>query len=152
MFAVLVVVGIVALPTIGAGEFVQAIEVPLGSPAVVRAYKISKRFDCDISAVCAGLALELGEDGKARALMSEPRSGSCLRLAKLNYHQCLASAGPHYEDIYCLGQHPMMDPGQCVVDATHAPEFTMIEAYEAYGDYTTIGNLTRDLILRAARA
>jgi xanthine dehydrogenase small subunit len=32
-----------------AGEFVQAIEVPLGSPAVVRAYKISKRFDCDIS-------------------------------------------------------------------------------------------------------
>jgi len=28
----------------------------------VRAYKISKRFDCDISAVCAGLALEIGDD------------------------------------------------------------------------------------------
>ena len=41
-----------------AGEFVQAIEVPLGARADVRAYKISKRFDCDISAVCAGLAIE----------------------------------------------------------------------------------------------
>jgi xanthine dehydrogenase small subunit len=40
------------------GEFVQAIEVPLGGRAEVRAYKISKRFDCDISAVCAGLAIE----------------------------------------------------------------------------------------------
>jgi len=42
-----------------AGEFVQAIEVPLGTTAEVRAYKISKRFDCDISAVCAGLAIDL---------------------------------------------------------------------------------------------
>ena len=31
--------------------------------ASVRAYKISKRFDCDISAVCAGLAIELDGDG-----------------------------------------------------------------------------------------
>ncbi len=48
---------------LAAGEFVQAIEVPLGSNAKVRAYKISKRFDCDISAVCAGLAIELDDDG-----------------------------------------------------------------------------------------
>ncbi len=41
------------------GEFVQAIEVPLESAARVRAYKISKRFDCDISALCAGLAIEV---------------------------------------------------------------------------------------------
>jgi lysyl-tRNA synthetase, class II len=37
-------------------------------------------------------------------------------------------------------------------DATHNPEFTMLEAYEAYGDYTTIGTLTRELIQAAARA
>ena len=49
------------------GEFVQAIEVPTASPARVRAYKISKRFDCDISAVCAGLAVELEEGGAVRA-------------------------------------------------------------------------------------
>ncbi|MDB5448002.1 MAG: hypothetical protein JWQ97_3319 [Phenylobacterium sp.] len=75
--------------------------------------------------VAQGLALAalsvLGEDGRGRALMSEPRTSSCLRLAKLNLYQCLASAGPQYEDIYCLGQHAMIDPGQCVADAARAP-------------------------------
>jgi xanthine dehydrogenase small subunit len=44
------------------GEFLQAIEVPLPraqTPWQVRAYKLSKRYDGDISAVCAGLALRL---------------------------------------------------------------------------------------------
>jgi xanthine dehydrogenase small subunit len=49
------------------GEFVEAIEVPLDGGGAVRAYKISKRFDCDISAVCAGLAIELDDDGIVRA-------------------------------------------------------------------------------------
>ena len=53
--------------------------------------------------------------------MSDPRSGSCLRMAKLNLYQCLASAGPQYEDIFCLGQHAMYDPGQCVAEAARAP-------------------------------
>ena len=75
--------------------------------------------------VARGVALAalsvLGEDGAAHSLMSEPRTDSCLRLAKLNLYQCLASAGPHYEDVFCLGQHAMIDPGQCVVEATRAP-------------------------------
>jgi lysyl-tRNA synthetase, class II len=37
-------------------------------------------------------------------------------------------------------------------DATHNPEFTMLEAYEAYGDYHTIAALTRELIQAAAQA
>ena len=37
-------------------------------------------------------------------------------------------------------------------DATHNPEFTMLELYEAYGDYTTMAELTRELIQGAARA
>jgi xanthine dehydrogenase small subunit len=43
------------------GEFVQTIQVPRrGARAqLLRAYKISKRFDSDISAVCAALAIEL---------------------------------------------------------------------------------------------
>ncbi|MBL8363203.1 MAG: xanthine dehydrogenase small subunit [Rubrivivax sp.] len=45
------------------GEFVEAIVVPAPDAAVaVRAYKISKRFDCDISAVSVGLALTLDGD------------------------------------------------------------------------------------------
>jgi lysyl-tRNA synthetase, class II len=38
------------------------------------------------------------------------------------------------------------------VDTTHNPEFTMMEAYQAYGDYDTIGDLTREIIQAAARA
>lgn len=42
------------------GEFVQAIVVPpLAAERQLRAYKISKRFDCDISALCLGAAVEL---------------------------------------------------------------------------------------------
>ena len=38
------------------------------------------------------------------------------------------------------------------VDSTHSPEFTMLEAYAAYGDYDTQAELTRGLVLDAARA
>jgi lysyl-tRNA synthetase class 2 len=38
------------------------------------------------------------------------------------------------------------------VDSTHSPEFTMLEAYQAYGDYDTMAELTRSLILDAADA
>ncbi len=38
------------------------------------------------------------------------------------------------------------------IDSTHSPEFTMLEAYQAYGDYDTMAELTRDLVLEAARA
>jgi len=49
------------------GEFVQALRVPLDRATQVRAYKISKRFDCDISAVCAGLAVQLDGERVAAA-------------------------------------------------------------------------------------
>ncbi len=35
-------------------------------------------------------------------------------------------------------------------DRTHSPEFAMLEAYEAYGDYNTVANLTQELIQNAA--
>jgi lysyl-tRNA synthetase, class II len=38
------------------------------------------------------------------------------------------------------------------VDATHSPEFTMLEAYQAWGDQTSIGALIRDLYLAVADA
>ena len=51
------------------GEFVQAIAVPLAAASrQVRAYKISKRYDSDISAVCAALAIELDGAGTVRAV------------------------------------------------------------------------------------
>ncbi|MEY2689699.1 MAG: hypothetical protein RL375_3898 [Pseudomonadota bacterium] len=51
------------------GEFVSHVELPLplapaaGTRQVLRAWKISKRYDSDISALCAGLALTLAADG-----------------------------------------------------------------------------------------
>ncbi|QBQ96992.1 xanthine dehydrogenase small subunit [Paraburkholderia pallida] len=46
------------------GEFVEAIRVPRPVPTLrFRTYKVSKRYDQDISAVCAAFALEIGEDG-----------------------------------------------------------------------------------------
>ncbi|MDQ3157814.1 MAG: lysine--tRNA ligase, partial [Actinomycetota bacterium] len=38
------------------------------------------------------------------------------------------------------------------IDGTHSPEFTMLEVYEAYGDYGTMAELTREIVLDAARA
>jgi len=37
-------------------------------------------------------------------------------------------------------------------DSSHSPEFAMIEAYEAYGDWNSIAELTRNLIQEAAFA
>ncbi|MDN5978845.1 MAG: lysine--tRNA ligase [Bifidobacterium mongoliense] len=37
------------------------------------------------------------------------------------------------------------------VDATHAPEFTMVEAYQAYGTYDTIAALVKELIQKTAK-
>ena len=50
------------------GEFLESVIVPRRNPATkLRCYKISKRFDQDISAVCAAFALEL-EGGSVKSL------------------------------------------------------------------------------------
>jgi hypothetical protein len=78
-----------------------------------------------------GLALAalavMGRAGDADAesltpLLSEPKSSFCLKMAKLNLFQCLAVARPYYEDVFCLGQHALIDTGKCVSDAAGAPE------------------------------
>ena len=52
-----------------AGEFVQGLAVPLQAlQRQVRGYKISKRFDCDISALCGGFAIEVDSDNTVSAV------------------------------------------------------------------------------------
>ncbi|HEY8572126.1 hypothetical protein [Phenylobacterium sp.] len=76
--------------------------------------------------VARGVALAAlsaqGQQSRGKALMSDARTSSCVRIAKLNLYQCLSAAGPHYEDIYCLGQHAMIEPAQCVTEAAAPPK------------------------------
>ena len=74
-------------------------------------------------AVAALAALGYAGDDKLpliEAVMAEPASAMCLNMAKLNLYQCLAVAKPHYEDVFCLGQHIMIDTGMCVIKASGA--------------------------------
>ncbi|HKP78449.1 MAG TPA: hypothetical protein VJU34_04935 [Phenylobacterium sp.] len=81
--------------------------------------------------VIRGLAIAalavLGEatDANAEPLMEltrEPNIGMCTSTSKLNLYQCLAVARPNYEDVFCLGQHAMMDTGRCLIRAAGLPE------------------------------
>ncbi|MHB2021872.1 MAG: lysine--tRNA ligase [Mycobacteriales bacterium] len=69
-----------------------------------------------------------------------------LRIALELYLKRLVVGG--FERVYEIGRI-FRNEG---VDATHNPEFTMLEAYEAYGDYLTMAALTRELIREAAAA
>lgn len=80
--------------------------------------------------VIRGLAVAalaaLGEAGDENAelvapLLDAPGGARCLNMAKLNLYQCLAVARPHYEDVFCLGQHVLADTGQCLMIDAGAP-------------------------------
>jgi len=68
-----------------------------------------------------------------------------LRIALELYLKRLVVGG--VEKVYEIGK-TFRNEG---IDSTHFPEFTMLEAYEAYGDYDTMAALTRELVLDAAR-
>ena len=68
-----------------------------------------------------------------------------LRIALELYLKRLIVGG--LENVYEIGR-VFRNEG---VDSTHNPEFTMLEAYQAYGDYDTVATLTRELIQNAAR-
>lgn len=61
----------------------------------------------------------LGEGGENHSdsmlgLLDDAVGEKCLDMSKLNLYQCLAVAKPYYEDVFCLGQHILMDTGQCL--------------------------------------
>jgi hypothetical protein len=58
-------------------------------------------------------------------LFSDADSAECLRMSKLNLYQCMAVAGPQYEDIYCMGQHALTDTAKCVAGAAQVPDAQM---------------------------
>jgi lysyl-tRNA synthetase class 2 len=69
-----------------------------------------------------------------------------LRIALELYLKRLVVGG--IERVYEIGRN-FRNEG---VDSTHNPEFTMLEFYEAYGDYDSMAERTRALVLEAATA
>src|SRR5262249_3413605 len=69
-------------------------------------------------AVAALAALGYADDasiGQVMPILAEPTSATCLNMSKLNLYQCLAVAKPHYEDVFCLGQHILVDTRRCLI-------------------------------------
>jgi hypothetical protein len=68
------------------------------------------------------LAGQAGEENREalRPVLTDVRSAECMRMAKLNLFQCMAVAGPHYEDVFCISQHAMLEAGRCMAQAAGA--------------------------------
>jgi len=87
---------------------------PPYSPAVVHSL-----------AVAALAALGYANDNslpQVLPILSDPASATCLNLSKLNLYQCLAVSKPHYEDVFCLGQHGLEETGQCLMKGAGVAE------------------------------
>jgi hypothetical protein len=76
-------------------------------------------------AVAALAALGYADDNsiaQVTPILSDPASATCLNMSKLNLYQCLAVSKPHYEDVFCLGQHILEDTGHCLMKGVGAQE------------------------------
>lgn len=90
--------------------------------AAGRSYAPTPMVTRSLALAVAALTGQAGDADTSRIapLLREPSSSTCLKMAKLNLYQCLAVAGPHYEDMFCLGQHALIDTGKCVSNAAGA--------------------------------
>ncbi|THD64354.1 hypothetical protein [Phenylobacterium sp.] len=76
-------------------------------------------------AVAALAALGYADDaslGSVMPILADPNDAICLNMSKLNLYQCLAVARPHYEDVFCLGQHVLEDTGHCLMKGVGVAE------------------------------
>ena len=82
---------------------------PSATPAVVRGMAIA-------ALAVMGRAGDK-EDLRIQTLLQESLSAQCLKMAQLNMDQCLAAAGPHYDDVFCVGEHAVGETARCVSTA-----------------------------------
>ncbi|HEX8231725.1 MAG TPA: hypothetical protein VF559_00035 [Caulobacteraceae bacterium] len=89
------------------------------APAKRPSAKITKTAARGLAIAALAVMGKASQDSSVQlaALLSQPGDGQCLKMAKLNLYQCLASAGPQYEDVFCLGEHALKDTGFCVMSA-----------------------------------
>ena len=105
---------------------VRGSEAPGAPLIVVSGAPVSAPFTPAVSRALAIAAIAaLGEGGEGSEALTqnlgeESSGGFCFNMAKLNLFQCLAVAKPYYEDVFCLGQHILIDTGQCMAKAAGA--------------------------------
>ncbi len=76
-------------------------------------------------AVAALAALGYADDASLAQVMpilADPTAATCFNMSKLNLYQCLAVSKPHYEDVFCLGQHVLIDTGKCLIKGAGVTE------------------------------
>jgi hypothetical protein len=107
---------VTAAATIGAAGAPVVAVAPSGDslPAAPPVYSEGLRRGLALAALAALGAAGDTNDAQVEPLLDEGSGQACLNLAKLNLFQCLAVAKPHYEDVFCLGQHALMETGECV--------------------------------------
>ncbi len=82
---------------------------PAATPAVVRGMAVA-------ALAVMGHAGDK-EDLRIATLLQDALAANCLKLAMLNMNQCLAAAGPHYDDVFCVGEHSVGETARCVSSA-----------------------------------
>lgn len=91
------------------------LDLPTGAPELAQRPVVAHGL-----ALAALAVLSEADAARAEPLMDDAACGSCLRMSKLNLFQCLAVAKPWYEDVFCLGQHVLIDTGDCIQSAAVA--------------------------------
>ncbi len=115
------------------GEFVQSIEVPPPAAALhVRSYKISKRYDCDISALCTGFAIAL--------------DGEIVRHVRLAYGGMAATVKRAAQAEAAIAGQPWSEATLRAAQAALARDFTPLTDLRAGAAYRM--NTARNLLER----
>ncbi|MFT4266574.1 MAG: xanthine dehydrogenase small subunit [Xenophilus sp.] len=115
------------------GEFVQGLSIPLAAFACqLRGYKISKRFDCDISALCAGFAVEL--------------DGETVKRVRLAYGGLAATVKRAAQAEAALLGRPWTQAGVDAAKAALAQDFQPLTDMRASADYRL--QVARNLLQR----
>lgn len=113
--------------------FIESIEIPLQPERQLSVYKISKRLDDDISAVCAAFSIEL-EDGKVRH-------------ARLGFGGMAATPARAFAAERALTGQPFTEQGIQAAQQALAQDFSPIDDVRASGAYRL--QVAQNLLLRA---
>ncbi|CAN5130744.1 xanthine dehydrogenase small subunit [soil metagenome] len=126
---------------LAAGEWLEAVCIPLTTDPRLRvaSYKIAKRIEQDISAVCVGLAVAVDDDGIVQS-------------ARIAYGGMAATPARAKACEQAFVGQPLDEAGAARAAAALADDCSPIDDFRASGGYrmTVAGNLLRRFVLEQA--